>query len=63
MEKTLKTTEFKIVDDYSEVLKDSVNNCASQDRKRPKGFVEIYDVQPNGKKKLIGRNNLIVGLG
>jgi len=63
MEKTLKTTEFKIVDDYSEVLKDSVNNRAGQDRKRPKGFVEIYDVQPNGKKKLIGRNNLIVYIG
>jgi len=62
MEKKVKTTEFKIVDDYGKVLGDSVNS-RSQKRNSPEGYVEIYEVQPDGTKKLVGRHNLILYQG
>jgi len=62
MEKKVKTTEFKIVDDYGKSLDDSVNK-RSQKRNSPEGYVEIYEVQPDGAKKLVGRHNLILYQG
>jgi len=62
MEKKVKTTEFKIVDDYGKTLDDSVN-ARSKKRNSPEGYVEIYDVQPDGTKQLVGRHNLILYQG
>jgi len=62
MEKKVKTTELKIVDDYGKVLNDSIN-ARSAERNGPEGYVEIYEVQSDGKKKLVGRHNLVLYLG
>lgn len=62
MDKKVKTTEFKIVENYADTLDDSINKKGSK-REKPQGYVEIYDVLPNGKKKLIGKHNLILYIG
>lgn len=37
-----------------------INNLC---RRKPEGFVEIYDFDKNGNKKIIGKSNLVVYLG
>lgn len=58
-----KDVEIKVVDHYGDkCLGDSVNGGGSNG-KRPQGYVEIYDVEKNGNKKLVGKHNLVVYLG
>lgn len=54
---------IKIEDHYSDCLQDGMSNKnrPSVD-KRPKGFVEIYEIE-NGEKKLVGKPNLVVYQG
>ncbi len=63
MDNKEKDIEIKAVDFYGDnCLGDSVNKPGSRDR-RPQGYVEIYDVDENGNKKLVGKHNLVVYLG
>ena len=43
-------------------FKDSVNGKQSSERK-PQGYVEIYEVDKDGEKKLVGKSNLVVLCG
>lgn len=64
MSQKVKTIEINAVDNYGECLEDSVNREVKQDRVKPKGYVEIYEVGDDGSKtKLHGRNNLVLYLG
>lgn len=62
-----KTTTVSITDYYGDCIQDSVFSKISrnsENRLRPKGFVEIYEKDENSdKKKLIGRHNLVVYRG
>ncbi|MGD2073158.1 MAG: hypothetical protein PVG65_06690 [Candidatus Thorarchaeota archaeon] len=58
-----KDIEIKAVDVYGDTcLNDSVNK-PKRGVRRPQGFVEIYDVDEDGNKKLVGKHNLVVYLG
>lgn len=60
-----KTEVIKIVakDKYGEsCLQDRLNQMEKSDR-RPKGYVEIYEVSEDGKDKLIGKSNLVLYQG
>lgn len=55
---------IEITDKYGEsCLGDKINNLKSSGFGKPEGFVEIYEVNEDGKKKLIGKPNLVVYLG
>lgn len=59
-----KTVEIKITDRYGENLSDGLDRKKrSKPDERPKGYVEIYEVSNDGKKELVGKNNLVVYLG
>ncbi len=63
MEKKELSKEIVVTEKYGdECLGDRMSPGGNLVR-RPKGFVEIYDVLENGKKKFIGKHNLIVYLG
>ena len=63
MEKTIKKFEIEARDFYGDTcLSDGINSRRTGDRK-PQGFVEIYEVGDDGKKKLIGKSNLVVYQG
>lgn len=57
--------EVNIGDRYGQCLVDKqsfgINNKVK--RSKPSGYVEIYDVLPNGDKQLIGKENLVVYKG
>jgi hypothetical protein len=56
----MEETIIKINDNYgNECLKDSAVQ-ESSDARKPKGFVEIYEVDEDGTEKLVGKNNLVV---
>ena len=58
------TTEIKINDRYGEMcLQDSVAGSSMVGDRKPKGYVEIFDVKPNGDKQLVGKHNLVVYQG
>lgn len=60
MENKIKTTEVQIHDHYGEeCLGDSFNRDMSVSR-RPLGVVHIFEVDENGKKQLVRKNNLVV---
>jgi len=60
MEKIL----VKVEDRYGdECLSDSVGKRVNNPNRRPQGFVEIYSIDKDGNKKLIGKSNLVVYLG
>lgn len=63
MGKKVETIEIKAVEKYGEYLGDSVNNNQPRGQIDPKGFVEIYEQGDDGKKKLVGRHNLVLYLG
>lgn len=44
-------------------FKDSVSSKEVPTSRKPEGFVEIYETLPDGKLKLIGKNNLVVYVG
>ena len=57
--KEISTREYIIKDFYGDkCLGDAVRDGVSREAKKPQGFVEIYDVEKDGEKKLIGRHNL-----
>jgi len=60
MSKNVETIEVNSVDDYGKCLADSVNKTFAGDRVKPSGYVEIYEEDEDGKKKLIGRHNLVL---
>jgi hypothetical protein len=53
----------KITDSYSDCLSDSSNVKVKRNPDRPKGFVEIYELNNDEDKKLVGKHNLVVYLG
>jgi len=60
MEKKVKTTIVEVHDHYGdECLGDSVNRNMSSER-RPIGEVHIFEVDENGKRQLVRKNNLVV---
>ena len=59
-----KTTIVDITDKYGDqCLADTFQAGKKEDRAKPEGFVEVYDVLPDGSKKLIGKNNLVLYQG
>jgi hypothetical protein len=54
---------IKIEDRYRECMRDSIGNRAEKKKITPNGFVEIYEIDDFGGKKLVGRSNLVVYLG
>lgn len=62
--KEISTREYIIKDFYGDqCLGDAVRDSISREAKKPQGFVEIYEVEESGEKKLIGRNNLVLYQG
>ena len=62
MEKDIKTTVVEINDQYGDAcLIDSINGCGCQ--RKPQGIVEVYELDKDGKKKLIRKSNLVVYRG
>ncbi len=62
-DKKAETIVVNIDDNYgSSCLKDSTNSINSKERK-PEGFVEIYSIDKDGKKKLAGKSNLVLYVG
>ena len=60
MEKKIKTTEVEVHDHYGdECLGDSINRDMSSER-RPTGEVHVYEIDDNGKRKLVQKSNLVV---
>jgi len=58
-----KETKIVIKDNYGEsCLKDKLNKDGKKDRK-PTGFVEIYEMDEEGEKKLLGKENLVLYQG
>lgn len=63
MSKKVETIEINSVDDYGRCLADSLNKTFQGDRVKPQGYVEIYEEGDDGKKKLVGRHNLVLYIG
>ena len=63
MKKQVETIEINATDNYGDCVQDSVNKKNKADRIQPKGYVEIYEQGDDGKKKLVGRHNLVLYLG
>jgi hypothetical protein len=62
-DKKIKTTEIEIRDFYGDkCLSDSFNRSGGG-RGKPEGYVEIYEEDENGERKLIGRHNLVLYQG
>ena len=53
------TIEINVNDNYGKCLKDSVVPLKGKDRK-PEGYVEIFEISDDGKKKKLGKHNLVV---
>ncbi len=65
MEKKIETIEIVAKDFYGDnCLNDSVNTGVTREEKgSPEGYVEIYEVDDSGNKKLIGKSNLVLYIG
>ena len=62
MNKDVKTTVIHAKEYYGDnCLIDSVQE--QQSERRPKGVVEIYEEQPDGKLKIVKKSNLVIYLG
>jgi hypothetical protein len=62
-DKKIKTTEIEIRDFYGDkCLSDSFLSSGGY-RGKPEGYVEIYEEDENGERKLIGRHNLVLYQG
>jgi len=57
-----KKIEVNIFDHYNECVEDSLNKNKLK-KGNPSGFVEIYEKDENGNKKLLGEHNLVLYLG
>jgi len=62
VDKKLNDIQVQVHDYYGHCLQDNIN-VVDKNRRLPHGFVEIYDVLPDGKKKLIGQPNLVLYTG
>jgi hypothetical protein len=58
-----KDFEIRIEEEYKDAVFDSIGKMNKKDRERPMGRVEIYEVDDDGKKKLIRKNNLVLYQG
>lgn len=64
MKNKIKTIEVEVKDFYGDnCLADSVNSRGVGIGRAPQGFVKIYEVRDDGKKKLLGKHNLVVYQG
>lgn len=55
--------QIEIFEQYGEhCLKDCLGLVETSDRK-PKGYVEIYEMTPEGERKLVGKSNLVLYTG
>jgi len=60
MEKNVKTTKVEVHDHYGEeCLSDGFNRKANSER-RPQGEVHVFEIDENGKRKLVEKSNLVV---
>ena len=63
MEKKIETIEIVAKDFYGDnCLNDSISTIRKK-KGKPEGYVEIYEVDDSGNKKLIGRENLVLYIG
>jgi len=61
--KNPETIVVNIDDNYGDsCIQDSVNSISASKRK-PEGFVEIFSVDKDGNKKLVGKSNLVLFCG
>lgn len=61
MEKKIETIEIVAKDIYGDnCLQDTVNCHRDQKKGNPQGYVEIYEVDDDGNKQLVGRHNLVL---
>lgn len=58
-----KTTVIAATDRYGECFQDNILSKRRKNEKGPSGYVEIYEIDENSEKQLIGKNNLVVYLG
>ena len=66
MTKKVKTTNFEVIaeEHYGDNCLGDSAFIGQSDPRRPKGWVEVWEENPNtGKKKLLNKSNLIVYLG
>ena len=60
----MKTNKIIIKDEYGKnCITASMGDNAHGGQRKPEGFVEIYEVDDDGKQKLIGKSNLVVYVG
>jgi hypothetical protein len=63
-DKQLNNVQINIYDFYGEdCLKDKMDGIKHSGNRGPKGYVEIYEILPDGTKKLLGKPNLVLYLG
>lgn len=64
MDKKIETIEIVAKDIYGDnCLQDSVGSEERSEKGNPQGYVEIYEVDDSGNKKLVGRHNLVLYMG
>lgn len=64
MEKKIETIEIVARDFYGDnCLNDSISANVRTKKGSPEGYVEIYEVDDSGKKKLLGKHNLVLYIG
>jgi len=64
MDKKIETIEIVAKDFYGDnCLNDSVGGPARSKHGNPSGYVEIYEVDESGNKKLVGKHNLVLYIG
>jgi len=64
MENKLETIEVVARDFYGDnCLNDSIGANRKAQQRSPKGYVEIYEVDDSGNKKLLGKRNLVLYIG
>jgi hypothetical protein len=64
MEKKIETIEVVAKDFYGDnCLNDSISTKTRIKGAKPEGYVEIYEVDDSGNKKLVGKSNLVLYVG
>jgi len=64
MEKKIETIEVVAKDVYGDnCLNDQFGSGRRANDGKPEGFVEIYEVDESGNKKLVGKSNLVLYIG
>jgi len=54
---------IKIEDRYRECMRDSIGSRQERKKNTPSGYVQIYEIDENGGRILVGKSNLVVYLG